>query len=109
MRGRLLRAVALSLMFVSALASGAYAQSQSGSINGTVVDSQGGVLPGADIAAKSNATGGEFRAVTNTEGQFTIPALNAGVYTVTVTATDAFGSSGSTTFVVRVPRECRTC
>ena len=85
MRGRLLRAVALSLMFVSALANVAYAQSQSGSINGTVVDSQGGVLPGADIAAKNNGTGGEFRAVTNTEGQFTIPALNAGVYTVTVT------------------------
>lgn len=33
----------------------------------------------------------------------------AGVYTVTVTATDAFGASGSTSFVIRVPRECRTC
>ncbi|HET9141147.1 Ig domain-containing protein [Actinophytocola sp.] len=33
----------------------------------------------------------------------------AGVYNVTVTATDALGVSGSTTFVIRTPRECRTC
>ena len=72
----------LSLLFVSAMTSVACAQS--GSINGTVVDSQGGVLPGADVVAKNNATGGEFQAVTNNEGNFTIPAVNAGVYTVTV-------------------------
>jgi hypothetical protein len=33
----------------------------------------------------------------------------AGVYNVTVTATDAFGVSGATSFVIRVPRECRHC
>jgi hypothetical protein len=33
----------------------------------------------------------------------------AGLYTVTVTATDTAGSSGSVTFTIWVPRECRTC
>jgi hypothetical protein len=33
----------------------------------------------------------------------------AGLYNVTVTATDAAGSSGSVSFTVWVPRECRTC
>jgi hypothetical protein len=34
---------------------------------------------------------------------------SAGIYTVTVTATDSAGSSGSVTFTITVPRECRTC
>jgi len=33
----------------------------------------------------------------------------AGNYTVTVTARDALGVSGSTTFAMRIPRECRHC
>jgi hypothetical protein len=81
MRLNLVRTV-LALLFVAAFATTTHAQS--GSITGTVADSQGGVLPGADVAAKNNATAGEFRAVTNAEGQFTIPAVGAGVYTVTV-------------------------
>lgn len=34
---------------------------------------------------------------------------SAGRYTVTVTATDAAGSSSGVTFSIWVPRECRTC
>ena len=33
----------------------------------------------------------------------------AGLYNVTVTAADTAGSSGSVTFTLWVPRECRTC
>jgi putative Ig domain-containing protein len=33
----------------------------------------------------------------------------AGLYTVTVTARDTAGSTGSVTFTIWVPRECRTC
>ncbi len=56
----------------------------SASIVGTVTDTSGGVLPGADVVAVHNATRGEFRAVTSDQGSFTIPAVNAGTYTVTV-------------------------
>jgi len=33
------------------------------SLSGTVVDSSGGVIPGADVKIKNNATGAEFSAV----------------------------------------------
>lgn len=73
----------LAVLFLASSAS--VASAQTGSISGTVADSQGAVIPGADVVATNNATAGEFRAVSNSEGGFTIPALNAGTYTVTVT------------------------
>jgi hypothetical protein len=65
----------------------AYGQGVTTSLSGSVVDSSGGVIPGADVAAKNNATTAESRTVTSENGTFTIPALNPGVYTVTVTLT----------------------
>jgi hypothetical protein len=55
------------------------------SIVGTVTDASGAVIPGAAIAAKNNATAGEFSATSNEQGTFTIPAVDPGNYTVTVT------------------------
>ena len=49
-------------------------------ISGVVVDSGGGAIPGATVVVKNEA-GTTFETVTNTEGVFTMPALNAGVYT----------------------------
>ena len=57
---------------------------QGASINGTVVDSAGGAIPGAAVAAK-NESGASFEAITNGEGVFNIPAVAAGNYTITVT------------------------
>jgi hypothetical protein len=54
------------------------------SISGTVVDSGGGVIPGATVIVKNNASGTAFNAVTNSTGTFSVPALEAGTYTVTV-------------------------
>jgi hypothetical protein len=54
-------------------------------INGTVTDTSGAVIPGANVLVKNAATAGTFEAVTNSEGQFTVPSLNPGKYTVTVT------------------------
>jgi hypothetical protein len=55
------------------------------SIIGTVTDASGGVIPGASVVVKSVATGVEYTATTNDQGGFTIPAVNTGTYTVTVT------------------------
>jgi hypothetical protein len=53
-------------------------------LTGTVVDTSGAVVPGASVVVKNVATSGESEAVTNAEGQFTVPALSAGKYSVTV-------------------------
>src|SRR5688572_7917514 len=71
------------------LASGvAFAQgSTTSSISGTVVDSAGGVIPGANVVVKNNATGTTTNAVTSAAGTFNIPALEPGAYTVTISLT----------------------
>jgi hypothetical protein len=62
-----------------------YAQGgASSSIVGVVVDQSGGVIPGADVSVKNDATGTEFKAVTADNGTFAIPALAAGTYSATV-------------------------
>jgi hypothetical protein len=53
------------------------------SISGTVVDSGGGIIPGATVVV-TNAAGTTFETSTNAEGIFNVPAVTAGMYTVTV-------------------------
>ena len=63
----------------------AFAQGTStSSLAGVVVDSSGGALPGATITAKSNDTGATFTTVSSGTGDFNIPAMPIGTYTVTV-------------------------
>jgi hypothetical protein len=49
-----------------------------------VNDTEGGVIPGATVVVTSNANLTKFEAVTNSTGAFTVPALDAGSYTVSV-------------------------
>src|SRR5215510_9583431 len=56
------------------------AQAIKGSIQGHVTDSTGAVLQGASVTV----TPGSVRTATSTEGDFTIPGLMPGTYTVTV-------------------------
>lgn len=64
-----------------------YAQGggSSSSLTGTVVDQSGGVIPGAEVTVKNNATGAESKATTTERGTFAIPFLSPGTYTATVT------------------------
>jgi len=57
------------------------------SISGVVVDSGESVVPGASITVKNESTGAEFFAVSGENGGFTVPSLNIGTYTVTVSLT----------------------
>ena len=57
----------------------------SSTLSGVVVDSGGGVIPGADVVAKNDATGVSQSSVTNGQGAFSFPGLSVGTYTVTVT------------------------
>ncbi len=71
--------LACALVFLS----GTPAFAQTSSLSGVAVDSNGGVLPGVTVVVKNVATGTTYDAVTNTEGIFSVPALDAGAYTVT--------------------------
>ncbi len=78
--------VAILAVALGAIGTNAYAQSGvTQPLAGTVVDSSGAVIPGADVSAKHNATGVVTTAVTNSEGVFSMPAMAVGTYTVTVT------------------------
>ena len=57
------------------------------SMSGVVVDTGGGVVPGATVVVKATGTGTQYETVSNTDGLFSVPAIPAGMYTVTVSLT----------------------
>ena len=81
----------LTIVFFTAVLAmaGTFAYAQGGgsatTLSGTVVDSSGGVIPGADVLVKDNATATEYRVVSDAGGRFTIASINPGTYTVKVT------------------------
>lgn len=81
-----------SILFVLVSIALVSAQTSTGSLTGTV-SSADGSLPGATVTVTDNATGKVQTVTTNESGSFTVPQLEAGTYTVTVT------SSGFKTFV----------
>ncbi len=76
-----------AMLYLSLISTFAFAQGggMASSLSGVVVDQSGGIIPGADVTVKNNATGGEFKTITANNGTFSIPALSAGAYTATVT------------------------
>ena len=80
------RLVTLVVCAALAIASPAFAQGGgTQTISGVVVDSGGGVVPGAEVQLKNNATGVVQSQVSNAEGAFSFPGTQVGTYTVTVT------------------------
>jgi hypothetical protein len=77
----------LAFVFCLAVSAAAFAQGGGAttSLSGLVTDTSGAVIPGATVAVKNNATATEFTAVSNEQGSFTVPAIDPGAYTVTVT------------------------
>ena len=75
-----LRAVLFSLLL--GYAAVCDAQTFRGSISGRVADSTGGVLPGVTIVATNDATGISRTTTTSTGGDFSIPDLQLGTYTL---------------------------
>jgi hypothetical protein len=77
------RCLLVALFTISAAS--AYAQgSFFTSLSGTVTDSSGAVIPGANVLVRNTGTGIQNDAVTGTDGGFTIPSLPGGIYSVTV-------------------------
>ncbi len=85
MKHRLMRVITPFVFVAVVMASATLAYGQvTTSLSGTVTDTTGAVLPGADVVAKSDDTGATFTAVSGANGNFNIPGMPIGRYTVTV-------------------------
>ncbi len=62
----------------------AFAQSDRGTISGTVSDPAGALIPNATVTVVNEATGVKLALRTTQTGNFSAPYLNAGLYEVTV-------------------------
>ncbi len=77
----------LAVLTLCLFAGSAFAQSNTGSLVGTVVDQSGAVVSNATVVITDAGTGKERTLQTNDDGSFSIPQLEVGTYTVKITAT----------------------
>ncbi len=59
------------------------ADAQNAQISGTLKDQSGGVLPGVTVTAKNLANGLTRSAVSEASGEYRVPALPPGTYSIT--------------------------
>src|SRR5438270_8296944 len=98
MRRCLLTVAALvAVVIVPAL----YAQGPVGTLNGTVTDPAGAVVPGATVVATNNGTGTEAKTTSTTSGDYTLPYLPSGTYTIRVSA-PGFSTANAENVILRV-------
>ena len=64
----------------------ALAQTDRGTITGTVVDPTGAAVPNARVTAVNADTGSQSETITTTAGDYTVASLPAGTYNVTIDA-----------------------
>ena len=78
-----------------------YAQGPVGTLNGTVTDPGGAVVPGAVVSATNNATGVESKTTATNTGNYTLPYMPAGTYTLRASAA-GFQVSSAENVILRV-------
>ncbi|MBC7929264.1 MAG: TonB-dependent receptor [Rubrivivax sp.] len=78
--------LAAAFLFVAAFVFPTIAQSNKGTIVGTVTDPNGAVLKDAKVTATNLATGISHEVMTSDDGTYTIPSLEPGNYSVKIEA-----------------------
>src|SRR5216684_7913909 len=73
-------------LLLIALCSGAFAQTATSVIFGTVTDASSAAVPNVPVTATATATGVSTRVVTNESGNYVFPNLQPGTYTVSCEA-----------------------
>ncbi|MDA1315833.1 MAG: carboxypeptidase regulatory-like domain-containing protein [Acidobacteria bacterium] len=59
------------------------AQTGQGTLTGTITDATGAIIPGVNVSIVNQGTGFTYSAVSNEEGIYRTPYLNAGMYQIT--------------------------
>ncbi len=75
----------LALVCFSLVTLPAFAQTDRGTLTGTVSDATGAVVPGVSIEAKNTQTGAVYEAGSSETGNYTLAQLPAGTYEVSAT------------------------
>ena len=91
-------AASAMMLTISTLSS---AQTITGSVNGTVTDQSGAVVPNAIITAHNVDTGVDTKTTSNGTGDYNIRFLQIGHYTVTVSGS-GFSNFTSSQFTLEV-------
>ncbi|MDP9161749.1 MAG: TonB-dependent receptor, partial [Acidobacteriota bacterium] len=95
-----LQRVLVTLMFLASSVV-ANAQSDRGTLAGTVTDTSGAVVQGASVTARGTATGAVYKAQSSGSGAYRIPDMALGTYDVAVSA-PGFKSTNSTGVVIQI-------
>ncbi|MEW5978779.1 MAG: TonB-dependent receptor [Acidobacteriota bacterium] len=89
------------LLFVTLTSGVIWPQGNVATLNGTILDSSGAVVPGATVMATNVDTGVEAKATSTSTGAYTIPYLPSGTYTLRVVAT-GFRTTQQQNVILRV-------
>ena len=103
-RGRV-RLLSMSL-WLAAWPLSTFAQSDRGTLTGTVMDPAGAVVPSATVVIRNVATDAEYRSLTTQTGSYTGVSLPVGVYQLSVTAAGfkGFRQDGITVQIAQTAR-----
>ena len=83
---RVFQVLACALVLLLAIPFAANAQNYAGSVRGTVTDPSGAAVAGATVTLRDIGTNATLQATTSELGVYSFPAVNVGVYEVTVKA-----------------------
>lgn len=78
---------AIILMMLLCVCGSVFGQSVRGRIEGTVKDSQGKVVPNANLTVTNTGTGASLQVTSTDEGGFVVPELQPGTYQITAEIT----------------------
>ncbi|MBZ5725306.1 MAG: carboxypeptidase-like regulatory domain-containing protein [Acidobacteriia bacterium] len=93
--------VLLAVLLAAVTAGALLAQSNQGSVTGTVTDASGGVVPNVKITAKEEASGTSYETSSSSAGTYIFPSMRIGTYGISAVFT-GFKSWQSTGVVVQV-------